>query len=143
MTGRHRKPGPPDGVEPSSVAGGGGVDASPLAAAGAPEAARSAVAEVNAVGPSAVSEGKGVEPPAPTGVDASALAPAGTSEAAPTEPPVLSAPSEPQQPVIRRMNRRATTQPAPGTDPRPAPEPTRHTLTENDARLKAEKPPHY
>jgi hypothetical protein len=46
-------------------------------------------------------------------------------------------------PVIRKMNRRATTQPAPGSDPRPAPEPDRHTLTENDDRLKAEKPPHY
>ncbi|PRY67213.1 hypothetical protein B0I08_107108 [Glaciihabitans tibetensis] len=46
-------------------------------------------------------------------------------------------------PVIRRLHRRATTDPAPGSDPRPAPEPARHTLTENDDRLKAEKPPHY
>jgi ribosomal protein L15 len=46
-------------------------------------------------------------------------------------------------PVIRRLPRRATTQPVPGSDPRPAPEPERHTLTENDDRLKAEKPPHY
>jgi len=46
-------------------------------------------------------------------------------------------------PEIRRMNRRATTEPVAGSDPRPAPEAPRHTLTENDARLKAEKPPHY
>jgi hypothetical protein len=52
-------------------------------------------------------------------------------------------PALPDGVVIRRMNRRATTQPAPGSDPRPAPEPARHTLTENDDRLKAEKPPHY
>jgi hypothetical protein len=49
----------------------------------------------------------------------------------------------PAAPVIRRLPRRATTQPVPGSDPRPAPEPERHTLTENDDRLKAEKPPHY
>lgn len=46
-------------------------------------------------------------------------------------------------PRIKRSPRRATTQPVPGSDPRPAPEPARHTLTENDDRLKAEKPPHY
>jgi hypothetical protein len=46
-------------------------------------------------------------------------------------------------PVIRKGPRRATTEPVPGTDPSPAPEADRHTLTENDARLKAEKPPHY
>jgi hypothetical protein len=42
-----------------------------------------------------------------------------------------------------RRRRRVTTQPVPGTDPSPAAEPDRHTLTENDERLKAEKPPHY
>jgi hypothetical protein len=54
-----------------------------------------------------------------------------------------SADAAPAAPVIRRLPRRATTQPVPGSDPRPAPEPDRHTLTENDDRLKAEKPPHY
>jgi len=39
--------------------------------------------------------------------------------------------------------RRVTTEPPPGTDPTPAAEPDRHDLTENDERLKAEKPPHY
>lgn len=51
--------------------------------------------------------------------------------------PSMSAPKPPKKP------RRATTPPPPGSDPKPAPEPERHTLTENDDRLKAEKPPHY
>ncbi|MCU1405404.1 MAG: hypothetical protein JWQ43_1707 [Glaciihabitans sp.] len=46
-------------------------------------------------------------------------------------------------PVIRRRSRRATTEPVAGSDPSPVPEAPRHTLTENDDRLKAEKPPHY
>ena len=54
---------------------------------------------------------------------------------------IVAAPVPP--PVIRRGRRRATTQPVPGSDPSPAPEAPRHTLTENDARLNAEKPPHY
>jgi hypothetical protein len=51
--------------------------------------------------------------------------------------------STPTVPVIRKGPRRATTEPVAGSDPSPAPEAARHTLTENDARLKAEKPPHY
>lgn len=39
--------------------------------------------------------------------------------------------------------RRVTTPPPPGSDPKPTPEPERHTLTENDDRLRQEKPPHY
>lgn len=42
-----------------------------------------------------------------------------------------------------RVRRRATTPPPPGSDPAPLPEPERHSLDENDDRLKAEKPPHY
>jgi hypothetical protein len=42
-----------------------------------------------------------------------------------------------------RRSRRVRTDPAPGTDPKPVAEPARHELTENDERLKAEKPPHY
>lgn len=48
-----------------------------------------------------------------------------------------------EKPPPRRKPRRVTTEPAPGSDPTPTPEPERHTLTENDERLKAEKPPHY
>ncbi|HEX4058077.1 MAG TPA: hypothetical protein VHX87_07160 [Galbitalea sp.] len=39
--------------------------------------------------------------------------------------------------------RRVTTPPPPGTDPTPTPEPERHESTENDERLRADKPPHY
>ncbi|WP_213813622.1 hypothetical protein [Glaciihabitans sp. dw_435] len=49
----------------------------------------------------------------------------------------------PSEPPARRSRRRVTTQPVPGSDPNPAPEAPRHTLEENDDRLKAEKPPHY
>jgi hypothetical protein len=61
-----------------------------------------------------------------------------------TDTPSVPVASEtPKVPMIRKGPRRATTEPVPGTDPSPAPEAARHTLTENDARLKAEKPPHY
>jgi hypothetical protein len=43
----------------------------------------------------------------------------------------------------RRPHRRVTTEPPPGSDPSPAPEPPRHGNTENDDRLKAETPPHW
>jgi len=43
----------------------------------------------------------------------------------------------------RRKHRRVTTEPVPGTDPNPAPEPPRGTGTENDARLKQDVPPHW
>lgn len=40
--------------------------------------------------------------------------------------------------------KRRVQRPAPaGTDPKPAPEPDRHSATDNDNRLKADKPPHY
>jgi len=48
-----------------------------------------------------------------------------------------------QKPRARRPHRRVTTQAVPGTDPTPAPEPSRSSGTENDARLKADKPPHW
>jgi hypothetical protein len=43
----------------------------------------------------------------------------------------------------RRPHRRVRTEPVPGSDPNPAPEPRRHASTENDDRLKADKPPHW
>ncbi|MET0161202.1 MAG: hypothetical protein ABW204_00975 [Microbacteriaceae bacterium] len=51
-------------------------------------------------------------------------------------------PSE-QAPRARRPHRRVRTEPVPGSDPNPAPEPRRHTSSENDARLRADKPPHW
>ena len=43
----------------------------------------------------------------------------------------------------RHRGRRVTTQPPEGSDPTPAPEPSRSSGTENDARLRADKPPHW
>ncbi|ROQ38642.1 hypothetical protein EDF46_2283 [Frondihabitans sp. PhB188] len=44
---------------------------------------------------------------------------------------------------LRRRGRRVTTQPAPGTDPTPAPSDRRVDSSANDERLKADKPPHW
>jgi hypothetical protein len=43
----------------------------------------------------------------------------------------------------RRRSRRVTTEVPAGSDPSPAPEPPRHASTENDDRLKRDKPPHW
>jgi hypothetical protein len=43
----------------------------------------------------------------------------------------------------RPKRRRVTTEPVPGSDPNPAPEPPRTSGRENDERLKADKPPHW
>lgn len=43
----------------------------------------------------------------------------------------------------KRKHRRVTTEPVPGSDPTPQPEPPRHSGGENDDRLKADKPPHW
>jgi len=43
----------------------------------------------------------------------------------------------------RRKHVRVTTAAPAGSDPNPTPEPTRGSGTENDARLKADKPPHW
>ncbi|MDO8337242.1 MAG: hypothetical protein Q7T15_03175 [Microcella sp.] len=53
--------------------------------------------------------------------------------------------AEPTRTPMRRprQRRRATTPPPPGSDPSPIAEPERHRVDENDARLTAEKPPHY
>ncbi|QCR44497.1 hypothetical protein C1N91_14215 [Curtobacterium sp. SGAir0471] len=42
-----------------------------------------------------------------------------------------------------RRSRRVTTQPVPGSDPSPAPEPARHRDGENDAQLLRDVPPHW
>ena len=63
--------------------------------------------------------------------------PAGDPDAA-GEPEVDPTPTRPA-----RHRRRVTTEPAPGVDPTPSSEPPRHELTENDQRLRDEKPPHY
>ena len=43
----------------------------------------------------------------------------------------------------QRKHRRVKTDPVPGSDPNPQPEPPRHSDSENDERLKADKPPHW
>ena len=43
----------------------------------------------------------------------------------------------------RRKHVRVTTAAPAGSDPTPAPEPSRNSGKENDARLKADKPPHW
>lgn len=61
------------------------------------------------------------------------------------------APSEPAHraevpsdvPAGRGKHRRVTTDAPAGSDPTPAPEPARHASTENDERLKGDKPPHW
>ena len=42
-----------------------------------------------------------------------------------------------------RPRPRVTTEPAAGSDPNPQKESPRHAENENDARLKADKPPHW
>lgn len=46
-------------------------------------------------------------------------------------------------PKRRRKHRRVRTEPVPGSDPNPQPEPPRHADDENDDRLRADKPPHW
>jgi len=60
----------------------------------------------------------------------------------PTTPVRAETPEFPES-QARRPHRRVTTEAVPGTDPTPAPEPSRSSGTENDARLKADKPPHW
>lgn len=58
-------------------------------------------------------------------------------------PSRLSRSTSPEQVPQPRKRRRVKTEPPPGSDPAPAAEPDRHAETENDERLRAEKPPHY
>jgi len=44
---------------------------------------------------------------------------------------------------VRRPGRRVTTDPVRGSDPTPAPVDRRRDRHDNDARLKADKPPHW
>jgi hypothetical protein len=52
--------------------------------------------------------------------------------------------SHPEAEERREKPRRRVVVPPPeGTDPSPVAEPERHDATDNDERLKADKPPHY
>jgi hypothetical protein len=66
------------------------------------------------------------------------------SSGADSEPRPDSEEAEPAKPVRRkRVRRRVTTQPVPGSDPTPQKEPPRYTEDENDFRLRQDKPPHW
>lgn len=45
--------------------------------------------------------------------------------------------------TARRVRRRVTTEPPPGSDPTPTPEAPRHRAAENDEQLRRDKPPHW
>jgi len=62
-------------------------------------------------------------------------------EPAQPERPTAGKTERPDRPP--RGRRRVTTEPPPGTDPEPQKEPSRHRSDENDAQLKADKPPHW
>lgn len=49
----------------------------------------------------------------------------------------------PEREPRRRGSRRVTTPPPAGSDPHPDPEPQRSSGTENDDRLRRDKPPHW
>lgn len=51
--------------------------------------------------------------------------------------------SSQETPKPRPKRRRVRTEPPAGSDPTPQPEGPRTSGTENDARLKADKPPHW
>ena len=85
-------------------------------------------------GPAGATDHSGAER---SGADAADSAVAGSDAAAPT----VAGADAAAKPRAKR--RRVTTAPPPGSDPNPAPEPPRSTGSENDARLKADKPPHW
>lgn len=67
-----------------------------------------------------------------------------SAEAPSAETPTADSPAESaQEPAPRPGPRRVTTEPVPGSDPNPAPEPPRHAPDENDERLRDDKPPHW
>lgn len=60
-------------------------------------------------------------------------------------PPASAAPMPPGAGVAPPPTgpRRVTTDPVPGSDPNPEPEPSRHQPDENDERLRGDRPPHW
>ena len=61
--------------------------------------------------------------------------------AASAEPDAGETPEAPAR--HRKKHARVRTDPVPGSDPTPTPEPPRSTGTENDTRLKQDVPPHW
>lgn len=62
----------------------------------------------------------------------------------PSDPSHRAAVAHSPEPGLRaRHRRRVTTEPPAGSDPNPEPEVGGHAATENDERLKRDKPPHW
>jgi hypothetical protein len=76
------------------------------------------------------------------GADVPASQQAVASTAAAASQPAAAA-SQPAAASRVRKHARVTTAAVDGADPHPAPEAPRSSGTENDARLKADKPPHW
>ena len=95
-------------------------------------------------GPAGATEHSGAER---SGADAADSGLAGSDAAAPTvagadaAAPTVAGADAAAKPRAKR--RRVTTAPPPGSDPTPQPEEPRGSGTENDARLRADKPPHW
>ncbi len=66
-----------------------------------------------------------------------------TGSAPPVRQPTDDDPASARSGGTVRRRRRVTTQPVPGSDPAPAPEPARHRDGENDAQLLRDVPPHW
>ena len=61
----------------------------------------------------------------------------------PAPAPVVETAGSPRLVVRRPGGRRVVTDPVPGSDPAPAPEPPRHSSGENDRQLREDVPPHW
>ncbi|WP_133738417.1 hypothetical protein [Frigoribacterium sp. PhB116] len=69
--------------------------------------------------------------------------PAGGAGRPADDPAVVEAIASAPLVVRRRGGRRVSTEPVPGSDPAPAPEPPRHASGENDRQLRDDVPPHW
>ena len=82
-------------------------------------------------------------PPVPD-TDGAPTAPPPSPEHVETVRPAADGPQTNDRPGgAARRRRRVTTQPVPGSDPAPAPEPPRHRAGENDDQLRRDVPPHW
>jgi hypothetical protein len=69
--------------------------------------------------------------------------PEGGASRSTLDPAVVEAAGSAPLVVRRRGGRRVSTDPVPGSDPAPAPEPPRHASGENDRQLRDDVPPHW
>ncbi|WP_209561459.1 hypothetical protein [Frigoribacterium sp. PvP032] len=81
--------------------------------------------------------------PATTGLHGPDEVPAGGAAPSVDDPAVVDTVTPAPLVVRRRGGRRVSTDPVPGSDPAPAPEPPRHSSGENDRQLRDDVPPHW